>query len=273
MLANTNQLAVQYNKRINKKIIEICTPLFENFGFTYFTYVRFMPNKKRLYITSSQEWIELYVDRQMQNDPKHEEKVMLPVLDKKYVLWNSHETNDVFYAGRQLGRKNGIYIHQKNEMYMFAPKPDKQDLINLCISNQSILNHFIFYFKSHATDMLYSEEAEKCMLVSKYEKLITETEEEKRIKNFFKDTLLKKFYLIHNARKVSLSRREVECLLYLAKGKPTGVAAKLMGIGTRTVEFYLNNIKEKLDCFSKAHVIEVFSNSPLGALTIGDLYA
>lgn len=272
MPANTNYPAVQYNKKINKKIIEICTPLFENFGFTYFTYVRLMPNKKRVYITSSQEWIELYTENQMQNDPNHEEKVMLPVLDKKCVSWNSYETNDVFYAGRQFGRKNGIYIHQKNEIYMFAPEQGKEDLINLCISNQSILNHFIFYFKSNAIDILHSEETEKCMITSKYDKLITETAEEKRIKKFFKDTLLKKFYLMHNTRKISISRREVECLLYLSKGKPAGVVAQIMGLSIRTIESYLNNIKGKLDCFSKTHAMEVFLNSPLSALTIEDLH-
>ena len=155
MSTQINDLVVKHNKKINKKIIEACTPLFEDFGFAYFNYVRFMPNKRRVYISSSQEWVQLYVERQMQNDPNHEEKVMLPVLDNKYVIWNSHEMNDVFYAGNQLGRKNGIYVHQKNEMYTFAPQEDKPDLINLCVSNQSILNHFILYFKSITLSLIH----------------------------------------------------------------------------------------------------------------------
>lgn len=44
----------------------------------------------------------------------------------------------------------------------------------------------------------------------------------------------------------SLSRREVECLQWLALGKTLGEAATILGISERTLRFHVNNARERL---------------------------
>jgi DNA-binding CsgD family transcriptional regulator len=55
---------------------------------------------------------------------------------------------------------------------------------------------------------------------------------------------------------VMLSRREVECVEYLVRGKSLKGIGKILGLSHRTVEFYLDNIKTKLSIHSKEELID-----------------
>jgi DNA-binding CsgD family transcriptional regulator len=57
------------------------------------------------------------------------------------------------------------------------------------------------------------------------------------------------------AFELGLSKRETECLFHLLEGKSNKQVAKLLNISVRTVEDYLNNVKNKLGCFSKEELI------------------
>jgi DNA-binding CsgD family transcriptional regulator len=54
----------------------------------------------------------------------------------------------------------------------------------------------------------------------------------------------------------TLSSREMECLRLFLKGKTAKQTAALLGLSHRTVEFYFENVKNKLGCLTKA---ELFS--------------
>jgi DNA-binding CsgD family transcriptional regulator len=52
------------------------------------------------------------------------------------------------------------------------------------------------------------------------------------------------------------SAREAECMLLLIKGKTLAQTAKDLKLSTRTVEFYVNNMKKKIHCKKKKILIE-----------------
>lgn len=54
---------------------------------------------------------------------------------------------------------------------------------------------------------------------------------------------------------IYLSRREMQCLLYLVKGKTAKEAAQEMYISPRTVEDYIGLIKEKLGCKTRSELV------------------
>ena len=54
---------------------------------------------------------------------------------------------------------------------------------------------------------------------------------------------------------LNLSPRETQCLRYWMQGKSTRVIGAILGLSSRTVEFYLNNIKSKWNCHSKSGLI------------------
>lgn len=54
---------------------------------------------------------------------------------------------------------------------------------------------------------------------------------------------------------VYLTAREEECSLLLLEGMTLKEIAKILGLSPRTVEFYLKNIKTKLNCRTKFHMM------------------
>lgn len=55
---------------------------------------------------------------------------------------------------------------------------------------------------------------------------------------------------------VYLSKRELECLRFLLRGKTAKDIASLLLLSPRTIEFYLDNIKRKMGVSSKSELIE-----------------
>ncbi|MEO8402096.1 MAG: LuxR C-terminal-related transcriptional regulator [Gammaproteobacteria bacterium] len=55
---------------------------------------------------------------------------------------------------------------------------------------------------------------------------------------------------------ISLSKRETQCLQFYVRGKTVKSIAALLDLSHRTVEFYLANIKRKLNISSKHELIE-----------------
>lgn len=47
-----------------------------------------------------------------------------------------------------------------------------------------------------------------------------------------------------------LSKRELECLDWIAKGKTAEMVAMILNISPRTIKAHVKNIKRKLGCFN-----------------------
>lgn len=82
-----------------------------------------------------------------------------------------------------------------------------------------------------------------------------------QIENFKACINSNKFRLNVGERSISLSKREWECLSEMAQGKTYKGVANALSIGHRTVETYLNQIREKTGIPSKHKLIDYFLNS------------
>jgi DNA-binding CsgD family transcriptional regulator len=54
---------------------------------------------------------------------------------------------------------------------------------------------------------------------------------------------------------VALTQREAECMVQFLKGKTVNKTALALQLSPRTVEFYLKNMKRKLNCQTKSELI------------------
>lgn len=61
--------------------------------------------------------------------------------------------------------------------------------------------------------------------------------------------------VLHNNQVIPLTERELECLHYLILGKSAKQTASILNVSSRTVEFHLNNIKDKAFCRSKIELL------------------
>jgi len=73
--------------------------------------------------------------------------------------------------------------------------------------------------------------------------------------------ILKTYPLGDKFTGIHLSQREAECMALLLKGKTVRHVAEELKLSIRTVEFYLKNMKTKLNCKSKFALIEKIQQS------------
>lgn len=60
---------------------------------------------------------------------------------------------------------------------------------------------------------------------------------------------------------IYLTSREAECVVCLLRGKTFNEAARMLKLSPRTIEFYVKNMKIKLNCKSRSELIEKILNS------------
>jgi DNA-binding CsgD family transcriptional regulator len=78
-------------------------------------------------------------------------------------------------------------------------------------------------------------------------------------------SILQKYknYLQGPANNYNLTERQLECLLHLVKGKSIKQIAKQLTLSPRTVEHYIETVKFKMKCESRAELIEKAFSIPL----------
>ncbi len=70
------------------------------------------------------------------------------------------------------------------------------------------------------------------------------------------------YYLGKKFRNIYLTRQEARCMICLLRGSSIKLAAHALGLSARTVEYYVNNIKKKLRCRTKAELIGAVIETP-----------
>ncbi len=73
----------------------------------------------------------------------------------------------------------------------------------------------------------------------------------------------KRIFLGDHFPEIYLTRREAQCGLLLIKGKSMVTIGKTLRLSTRTVEFYVQNIKNKLHCRTKRELVNVILKTNL----------
>lgn len=61
----------------------------------------------------------------------------------------------------------------------------------------------------------------------------------------------------HLRVKYQLTKRQAECVFHLAMGKTKKEIAQYLHLSVRTIETYWNQIKDKLNCNNRSHLIEI----------------
>jgi len=73
----------------------------------------------------------------------------------------------------------------------------------------------------------------------------------------------KTYFLGDKYQNIYLTQREAECVLCLLTGCSMKKVGEKLGLSARTIEFYVNNIKAKLKCRTKAELLDHIKNSQL----------
>lgn len=235
------------------EVNDICRPL-KDIGITYFNYLKIYKDGSRELLTNNAPWIDHFYKNALYLtagvvDVEH-------LLPKGYFLWSELDLNDPAYSQGQesFNIDNGVsFVIKRDEityLYIFASTKDNMHINNFYIRNVDLFRRFIQYFHDRGSDLIKQAKSNKIVLPQ--QQIINSN----RLKNieipsnvrrsFYKKTKMDKFYLLDVSDDLYLTPKQAEVATYLVVGATAKQCARQLGISYRTVETYIEEIKQKI---------------------------
>lgn len=235
---------------------DICKPL-NKLGINYFSHAQIDTKNQLTFLSTSPEFTELYLNKQYYRYDLHH----LPArYDEQLILWDNlsldQGTADLEddFRDCQFGHTFSIiYNHgHSRDCFHFAAKLGDETINQQYLSLIDTLKSFILIFK----DKINRDKA----MMSAYDMPISlpktdngfvySTGQQTSIDSPL--SMLDELYrLYHNGSNQYLTKREFECLHWLSLGKTAADVAELLGMTERTVKAHVNNMKQKLQCYTQ----------------------
>lgn len=248
-------------------VINICKPL-ELLSISLFHYVRVYKNNKRFSLCNHHGLIE-YLDKFYKYDYEKADLSLVNELSrykfalcdiafpKSKVILNAKESLNIFYNSCVLIKTQENY----REFFYFAGDRHNRKLLQFYISNIDVLEQFIFYFKELGSKIISQAKNNLVIPCARYQQNIEQPmnkmEDYLPINEFIHHLDVKRFYINDSTY---LTKREVECLKWLIRGKTSEEISIILGIAYRTVVNHIENAKTKLNCYKQTSLIEASTN-------------
>jgi DNA-binding CsgD family transcriptional regulator len=254
---------------LSAEISPLCT-LLENFGIHHFTYLKQFINGSKISLSNKPQWISDYYNLKLYESSLFEKHTSPSI---NFQVWFGDYDLAVYKHGKEnYNTMHSISITESRkescENFLFATTPDNAKAIHFLNNNREILFHFILYLRDRGKKILELAHQHR---LSAGRPLKLGTQEisdwllrmQKLKKDFFTKTQLRRCILAQSEEiDVKLAKQEMDCLFYLLNNKTAAETAQQMKISRRTVEAYLENIKNKLVCSNKAEIISRFKDNP-----------
>ncbi len=172
---------------------------------------------------------------------------------------------------RLLNVDMGAVLIQKNdkgvEFFGFFGNKKTSALQSLYLNHAPLLSSFATHFKNELRSVLTQMEQEASSLIdlkgpdfiddsSLYDQTICPAITSTQLQAYYRD--LDRTSQVLATEKLSL--REKQCLKLLLEDLSAKESATVLGLSRRTIEYYFENIKNKLVCWSKQEVLQVAKN-------------
>lgn len=233
-------------------VAELCEPALSAIGVTYFNYIKiYHDTNERALLTNRPEWIDCFY-RNGLYDSKGIAQVEQS-LRRGHYLWSDLDLNDPAYL---LGREffnidHGVTFVIKHPkvtyLYIFAARREDHHMQYFYLSHLHLLKRFMLYFKDKAFDLIKSANQNRIAIPTASpisdKKIICES---MQYQDFYRHTQINKYYLLGESEELYLTKQQAACAAYLVEGATAKECAKALNISYRTVETYIEHMKEKL---------------------------
>jgi DNA-binding CsgD family transcriptional regulator len=236
----------------NVEIESLISPL-KKYNINYFNYRRFYNDHTRIFLGTRPDWLETFLSQEFYLKGNTEARPSL--YKQQAVLWSTLPNQTVFQACREHGVDHGIYLIKPGptycEFFAFASTPHYPGTVNFYLNNLDFLDNFTLYFKDRASALL--KESEKHKIILPYHQQAIEHYKQNENIHFYDH--LSKNQLNMNHKNLKISQRQRECINLLLTGATTKEMAKELKISHRTVEDYVNFLKQKFQARNKVDLI------------------
>lgn len=268
-MGNFAQLVCDTTFKNEKKIKKVSEPLAQGFGLDTFWYYSLTKEGELCYLSNNAVIADYFYSNELYKGHPY---FKTPDLIKPGFFF-AEKTTAADYTQTQGRLRDVVTMDQifavmnveggRVEGYGFATTKNLPDLTNSIINNLYLFKKFIHYFHEEAGDVLKQMRKNSVDIAAECQKSFYEPTSyfDALASNSnplsFSDQIDPKRFEMLN----SLSVREKECLKWFLKGLSAPQIGKKIHLSSRTVEFYMNNIKNKLCCNTKQELFEVLLNS------------
>jgi len=245
----------------DKKMKRICAPLEDCFGLENFWYYTLNDRGELSYISNNPLTAEFFYDNELYKGHPYFKDPSL--LKSGFFFADKTKEKDYIQTQGKLRDFTQIFMAMnvsegKAEGYGFATANNSPELANSFINNLYLFRKFIHYFHSEADEPILH--MQKCSVdisstcgdsfyaPTQYFETLTGAE---NARDFLKKIDPLRYQVLQ-----SLSPREKECLRWFLKGLSAVQIGKKVHLSNRTVEHYLDSVKNKLSCNSRQELYE-----------------
>ncbi len=258
-------------------IKDIARPILENTDIDFFCYDRLYPDNTGFFLTTHPQINKTLVEK---NAYSSHSKVCRLMTENKEINF----LHNIFYALlkeeninaenliKEYGFKGGtleiIDWHKDGyfEALSFSTK-NSESLTRFCFTNWDIIIQFKNYFLNKAEELI----ADSCQnrikmgAINKntFHENILETDMTLNREACFKNLEIDHYYLMHKGERVKLTKKEFQCLKCCAQGRKDKETARITGLSAKTVEHYLNKLKNDFYVHTRSELIDIYLISDL----------
>lgn len=257
-----NKFALNYAEVMAPHIRGICEPLFANFDFSGFAYIKIFPHNKMLHLTTDVNWSKEFFEREFYNEKNCFEAFRRSLLEnekKNFILTGNirdEYTKWLYEFG--IWHTCSIYIRHNGiiEGWAFATHKENKQMLDFYLNHSDILNHFVNYFNEKTKKLILTDDEQKLITLNiKSLNIDEEGANNVKLKEYIAGIDIKYLVVEIENKRILLSKREVEYLNYFLKGYSAKKIAANMNISPRTAESYFSTIKNKTNLKKKEDII------------------
>lgn len=261
----------------SQDIKHLFDPVLNSIGITYFNYIKiYNEDCSRELLTNNAGWIDHFYKNSLYNsvgaiDVEH-------LMPKGYFLWSElNEKDPIYIQGREyFNIDNGIsFVIKRSDvtyLYIFAATREKHDINNFYVANIDLLQRFIHYFNDQARSLIQEASQHRIYLPSQqtvnHERVNNIVLSEQIREQFLEQTQVNRYFLLNESDSLYLTKKQADCARLFARGATSKNIAKDMSLSPRTVEGYIQEIKNKLQetlgkNLTKEHLVHILRHSNL----------
>ncbi len=257
-----NHIAYQYTSSLADEIDKLWEPFSQISGMNKFSHIRIFKDWKYLMHTNVENsFLQDYIINSKGIGEDFADQMTKILLNTPYFYcWPILKQNDFYDFLRYHNLWNGLSVYVKSsdyvDIYDFTPTQENCDAKHFLLNNRTFVHDFIKIYThryKHTIDN-HSEEIRGTLGCKKPIDPEANTSNQNRyLLQEQKDKLL----VDKKGKTIIVTHRQYECAYYLSIGKTAKEMAIILGLSHRTVEKHIDQLKEKLDLYSKSELMSL----------------
>lgn len=216
-------------------IAEIMLPVISPHGMTVFNYYKIYFDGRMIRLSTDKAWTEQFFKKNYMHTMSAPDAYLIK--PRNHYIWLTEDCPEMLLdAAVNFNTSNGISIAVKTEDYIeyfcFATSTENTRIINtFYLDNLDKLYQYGLEFKEKSKNLIDQMEKNPLQLVNQHKPGNP------------------------NSSSIKLSRRQSECAQLLLLGKKTKEIGTALQLSPRTIEYYIENLKIKLQCQNKTELL------------------